>query len=132
MDTSADLNSNPSSPTHPLHYTSTPHSASQFSPTTSLSSSITINTTTQNLQQKLIQLSLKIEDQEKTVAILSDEMKRLTEVGEEKQKEIARKYREDFKNQSKEYKDELSKRLGNRKQGISWVSNRLALSWLTN
>ncbi|GMH82245.1 hypothetical protein TrVE_jg11821 [Triparma verrucosa] len=112
VDVSTEHHSNPSSPTHPLHYTVS-HSASQFSPSTSLSSSITINTSVQNLQQKLIQLSLEIEDQEKTVMILTDEMKRLTEVGEVKQKEIARKYREDFKNQAAEYKDELSKRLEN-------------------
>eukprot|EP00518_Triparma_eleuthera_P020809 CAMPEP_0197551030 /NCGR_PEP_ID=MMETSP1320-20131121/4429_1 /TAXON_ID=91990 /ORGANISM="Bolidomonas sp., Strain RCC2347" /LENGTH=714 /DNA_ID=CAMNT_0043111471 /DNA_START=140 /DNA_END=2281 /DNA_ORIENTATION=+ len=77
----------------------------------SLSSSVSVAASAQSLQSKLIQLSLSIEDQEKTVQILTQEMDRVVAEGEEKQKDIAARGRVEFKRQAERYKGELGAKL---------------------
>ena len=106
-----------SSPTRALHDDSSAppsilrHEAFGAGGAASLSSSVSVAASAQSLQSKLIQLSLSIEDQEKTVQILTQEMDRVVAEGEEKQKDIAARGRVEFKRQAERYKGELGAKL---------------------
>jgi len=120
--------SQPSSPMRPLEeslnetfladaslnnasFDDTVSSTEDFSMAFSLRSSVQITETTTTLQNKLMKLSLEIEDAEKTAAILEEKLAESSRFGEVKQKGIAEKYRLEFQRQSKYLKMEMDSKM---------------------
>ena len=54
-----------------------------------------------SIQNKLVQLSLEIEDQEKTVNLLNKRLQTAGELSDKEQKEIGDRWRSEFKKQSR-------------------------------
>ncbi len=83
------------------------HSQILMNNNSTLSSSMELSTNMQSLQEKLVKITVALEDRAATVRILQEELNRLTADGERRQRDIGEKLRAEFKEKTEVMKNEI-------------------------